>query len=266
VSTAQLKREITLLRERRPSQRFAIPADRLEFAQSLGIVPDSWQERLLCSDAPRVLLNCARQSGKSTMAAIIALHQALRWPSSLVLILAPAERQAKELFSKVATAYQTLGHIIPADSYRKMGMELANGSRIEALPGTEKTIRGFSGVDLLLVDEASRVADELYYAVRPMLAVSGGRLMMLTTPYGRRGAFYEVWTGDGAWERYEVPASQCPRISEEFLEEERQALPRRIYRQEYECSFEDTEDAVFAYEDVQAAISSEVTPLFGEAS
>jgi hypothetical protein len=200
------------------------------------------------------------------MAAIIALHQALWRPSSLVLILAPAERQAKELFSKVATAYQALGHVIPADSYRKMGMELANGSRIEALPGTEKTIRGFSGVDLLLVDEASRVADELYYAVRPMLAVSGGRLMMLSTPYGRRGVFFEEWTDGQGWERYEVPAGQCPRISEVFLEEERRALPRRIYRQEYECSFEDTEDAVFAYEDVQAAISSEVTPLFGEAS
>jgi hypothetical protein len=200
------------------------------------------------------------------MAGVVALHKALTVAGSLVLILAPAERQAKELFSKVAEAYRALGHVVPAESYRKMGAELANGSRIEALPGTEKTIRGFSGVDLLLVDEASRVADELYYAVRPMLAVSGGRLMMLTTPYGRRGVFFEEWTDGQGWERYEVPASQCPRISEGFLEEERQVLPGRIYRQEYECSFEDTEDAVFAYEDVQAAISSEVTPLFGEAS
>src|SRR5918998_5411080 len=118
MSSAQLRREITLLRERRPSQRLAIPADRLEFTQSLGIVPDSWQERLLQSEAPRVLLNCARQSGKSTMAAIIALHQALAWPSSLVLILAPAERQAKELFTKVAQAYRVLGHAVPAESWR----------------------------------------------------------------------------------------------------------------------------------------------------
>jgi len=125
--------------------------------------------------------------GKSTAAGVLALHEALVSPGALVLILAPAERQAKELFSKVATAYQFLGHIIPADSYRRMGMELANGSRIKALPGSERTIRGFSGVDLLLVDEASRVTDELYYAVRPMLAVSGGHLMMLTTPYGGVG-------------------------------------------------------------------------------
>jgi hypothetical protein len=240
--------------------------DRVSFAERLGIVPDSWQAQLLRSEAPRVLLNVARQAGKSTTAGLIGLHRALYHPGSLILILAPAERQAKELFSKVAEAYRALGHIIPADSYRKLGMELANGSRIEALPGSERTIRGFSGVDLLLVDEASRVADELYFAVRPMLAVSGGRLMMLSTPYGRRGVFFEEWTGGGAWERYEVPASQCPRISKEFLEEERRALPRRIYRQEYECSFEETDDQVFSLEDVAGALDPDVTPLFEEAS
>jgi hypothetical protein len=266
VSTAQLRREISRLREQRPARRHVVVDDRVEFARSLGIVPDSWQERLLQSASPRVLLNCARQSGKSTMAAIIALHQALWWPSSLVLILAPAERQAKELFSKVAEACRTLGHTIPADSYRKLGMELSNGSRIEALPGTEKTIRGFSGVDLLLVDEASRVSDDLYFAVRPMLAVSGGALMMLSTPYGKRGIFFEEWSQGVGWERYGVPARECPRIPASFLEEEKRALPARVYRQEYECSFEDTEDQVFSYEDVAAAISADVTPLFGKAS
>jgi hypothetical protein len=264
VSTASLRREISQLRERRPSQRFVIPEDRLEFAFSLGIVPDSWQERLLQSEAPRVLLNCARQSGKSMMAAIIAMHQALSSPSSLVLILAPAERQAKELFTKVAEANHTLGHVVPADSYRKMGMELANGSRIEALPGTEKTIRGFSGVDLLIVDEASRVEDELYFAVRPMLAISGGRLMMLSTPYGKRGVFCDEWHSIASrWERYRVPATDCPRITDAFLEEERAALPSWVYRQEYECSFEVTEDQVFTTEMVDAAVSADVEPLFG---
>jgi hypothetical protein len=199
------------------------------------------------------------------MAGILALHKALIERGSLILILAPAERQAKELFSKVAEAYRALGHIIPADSYRKMGMELANGSRIEALPGTEKTIRGFSGVDLLLVDEASRVVDELYYAVRPMLAVSRGRLMMLSTPYGKRGVFFEEWSGGEGWERYEVRVEECERIPPSFLEEERRALPAWIFRQEYECSFEDTEDQLFGYELVQSSISDEVTPLFEEA-
>ena len=87
--------------------------------------------------------------------------------------------------------------------------------------------------------------------------------MLLSTPYGKRGIFHQEWTEGQGWERYEVPAEKVPRISRAFLEEERQALPRRVYRQEYECSFEDTEDQVFSYEDVTAAISPEVAPLFG---
>jgi len=98
-----------------------------------------------------------------------------------------------------------------------------------------------------------------------MLAVSGGSLMMLSTPYGKRGTFYEAWTGSGEWERYEVPALQCRRISPEFLAEEREETPPFIFRQEYECSFEETEDAVFTQDMIDAAVSAEVKPLFGQA-
>lgn len=199
------------------------------------------------------------------MASVLALHKALVAPGSLILILAPAERQAKELFSKVVVSYRTLGDVIPVASYTKLGMELSNGSRIEALPGTEKTVRGFSGVDLLIVDEAARVADELYYAVRPMLAVSGGRLLMLSTPFGKRGVFYEEWTGGSAWERYTVTAAECPRIPSEFLKEERETLGPWWFAQEYECRFMDTVDQVFATEVINKAITDEVAPLFGGA-
>ena len=88
-------------------------------------------------------------------------------------------------------------------------------------------------------------------------------MMMLTTPYGKRGVFYEEWTGGREWDRYEVPAAECPRITPEFLAEERDALPSYIYRQEYECSFEETEDQIFTHEMVQAAVTPDVKPLFG---
>ncbi len=244
----------------------ALALDRVAFARTVGIEsPDPWQEDLLRSEAPRVLLNCCRQSGKSTTSAVLALHRALYHPGSLILCLAPSERQSKELFSKIAGFYRTLGQAVPSDSARKLGMQLDNGSRIEALPGTEKTIRGFSGASLLLVDESSRVDDELYFSIRPMLAVSGGSLIMLTTPYGKRGVFFEEWTSGQGWERYEVPASEVPRISPAFLAEERAALPARIYRQEYGCSFEETDDQVFSYEEIESAMSDEVEPLFGAA-
>jgi hypothetical protein len=240
-----------------------VALDRVAFAQEVGLNPDPWQRDLLRSASDRILLNCCRQSGKSTTAALIALHRALYHPGSLVLILAPTERQAKETFGKVAQAYRMLGHSVAPDSYRKLGMRLGNGSRIEALPGSEKTIRGFSGVDLLVLDEAARVEDTLYFAVRPMLAVSGGALIMLSTPAGRRGVFFEEWTEGVGWDRYEVPAEECPRISEVFLEEERRSLPRRVFDQEYRCVFTETEDAVFSVEDVAGALDPGVTPLFG---
>jgi hypothetical protein len=87
--------------------------------------------------------------------------------------------------------------------------------------------------------------------------------MMLSTPYGKRGVFYEEWTSGRGWERYEVPASECPRITEEFLDEERSSLPPFIYRQEYECSFEETEDQVFTTDMIDRAVTDKVAPLFG---
>jgi hypothetical protein len=239
--------------------------DRVAFAEKLGISPDAWQEGFLRSSSDRVLLNCSRQSGKSTMSAVIALHRALYYPGSLVLCLAPALRQSQELFGKVADFYRDLGRPVAPQGERKLSLELENGSRIITLPGSEKTIRGFSGAALLLVDEASRVDDALYFAIRPMLAVSGGALVMLTTPYGKRGVFYEEWTSGAGhgWERFEVPASQCPRIPETFLREEEESLPPFIYRQEYECSFEETEDQVFTTDMIDRAVTDEVEPLFG---
>src|SRR5919106_5039059 len=203
--------------------------DRSAFTRTLGLEPDVWQERLLRSTSDRVLLNCCRQSGKSTMSGLIALHRALYHPGSLILCLAPALRQSQELFGKVLGFYRDLGRPIPAQAERKLSLELENDSRIVTLPGTDKTIRGFSGVSLLIVDEAARVEDELYFAVRPMLAVSGGTLIMLSTPYGQRGIFYDEWTHGGSreWQRFRVSAEQVPRISPAFLSEERRALGSR---------------------------------------
>src|ERR687893_382421 len=222
--------------------------DRATFARELGLEPDPWQEKLLRSTADRVRLNCCRQSGKSTMTGLIALHRALYHPGSLILCLAPALRQSQELFGKVLGFYRELGRPVAPQAERKLSLELENDSRIVTLPGTEKTIRGFSGAALLIVDEAARVDDELYYAVRPMLAVSGGALMMLSTPFGKRGVFYEEWIGGEGWERYRVAAEECPRIPAGFLDEERRALPAWAYMQESECSFEETQAAVFSHE------------------
>jgi hypothetical protein len=229
-----------------------------------GMTPDPWQGDVLRCAAPRLLLLCSRQSGKSSVAAALALRTALLRPASPVLLLSPSLRQSGELFRKVMDLFAALGRPMGVTAESALRLELANGSRIVSLPGDEKNIRCFSGVALLVIDEAARVPDPLYFAVRPMLAVSGGRLAALSTPFGNRGWFHDAWHSEGDWQRVRVTAEECARISKEFLAEEQRALGERWFRQEYLCSFEDTIDAVFSWEDIQAALSDDVQPLFPE--
>jgi hypothetical protein len=192
------------------------------------------------------------------------LGEALLTAKATVLLLSPSQRQSGELFRKVMGQFSALGCPVSAVSETATQLMLANGSRIISLPGTEATIRGFSGVQLLVIDEASRVPDALYYSVRPMLATSRGRLIALSTPFGQRGFYFQEWTSGGEdWDRVRVTADDCPRIPSEFLEEERRALGERWWRQEYHCSFEDAVDAVFSQADINAAMRGDVQPLFG---
>src|SRR5215207_7930012 len=236
----------------------ALALDRVAFARFAGIEPDDWQAEALRSDAPRQLYNCSRQSGKSTVAGILAVHTALYEPGSLVLLLSPTLRQSQELFKKALAIYRSSEHSVPSASETALTLTLSNGSRIASLPGKEITVRGYASVRLLIIDEAARVPGDLYLSVRPMLAVSGGRLIALSTPFGNRGWFYEAWVGPEGWERYEVPATEVPRISPEFLEEERRVLGEWWFEQEYMCRFLDAETQAFRREDVDRAFEEEV--------
>jgi hypothetical protein len=236
----------------------ACSLDPVILAEQAGITPDPWQCDVLRSSAARVLLLCSRQAGKSTITSILAVHTALYEPGSLVLLLSPTLRQSGELFKKCAGVYQALGRPVPSDSESALQLELENGSRIVSLPGKEGTIRGFSGVRLLAIDEAAWVPDDLYLAVRPMLAVSQGRLVALSTPHGTRGWFYEAWRGQEPWERYEVPATRCPRISATFLDEERRNMGEWWFEQEYMCTFLDADTQAFRREDVDMAFREDV--------
>lgn len=229
-----------------------------------GLRPDPWQVEVLTSTAERVILLCHRQAGKSMVAAAAALHHALNHPESLILLLSPVERQSKELYKqKLRRLWRKAGSPQQAGPPRELSLELANGSRIEALPGSEEGIRGYSGVNLLVIDEAARVPDELYFAVRPFLAASRGRLMALSTPFGRRGWFFEAWHSDEDWHRVSVKADQCPRLTKKFLDSERLALGHRWYEQEYMNAWLGISEGVFDPGDVAAMVSDgvEADPL-----
>jgi hypothetical protein len=231
--------------------------------EDLGFEPDPWQRTVLRSGARRLLQLCCRQAGKSTTTAILALHTALYRPGSLVLLLSPSLRQSSELFRKLNGFYTQLGRPVSSAQETSLALLLTNGSRIVSLPASPETIRGFSGVRLLVIDEAAMVPDDLFVAVNPMLAVSRGRLVCLSTPLGKRGWFHEAWEGPSTlWERVKVTAWDCPRIAHEFLAEQQQLLGQRWFRQEYECSFEETIGQVFSSETIRAAFETDEPPLF----
>lgn len=230
--------------------------------ECLGFTPDPWQQRVMRSSARQTLLNCSRQSGKSTTTACIAAHMAIFRPNSLILLVSKAQRQSAELLSKVQQFMKGLNPPPDLDGDNLLSCKLKNGSRIISLPGDGDSIRGFSAPDLIVEDEAAFVEDRLFQAVRPMLAVSRGRLILMSTPHGRRGHFYEAWTnGSDAWTRESITANDVPRITKEFLEQERNSIGEWWFQQEYMCRFVDENTQLFSSDSIARAFSRELAPL-----
>jgi len=229
-----------------PRNFLALALDPTRLLAAQRLTADPWQRELLLSPARFVLLNCSRGAGKTRVTSVLALHTALFQPHSLVLLISRAQRQARELLRYCKQGYHAIGRPIRAVKHNEGELEFANGSRIIALPGSESTIRGFQGVNLLVVDEAARVPDALIAAVSPMVAVARGRQIWLSTPFGKTGQFCREWhASDSPWARFRIPWQQCPRLDADFLDEERRRFGDRWVAQEYECSFETMERLVY---------------------
>lgn len=245
--------------------RLVYSQDCVGFARdALGFSPDAKQAEVLWSGSSRSILNCSRQWGKSTVTAIKAVHRVFFQSNVLVLVASPGERQSGEHMRKSAGLVRRLGLKVRGDGFNESSILLPNGSRIVGLPCVEDKVRGFSAVSLLVIDEAARVPDEMYQALRPMLATSNGDLLMMSTPRGKNGFFYRTWTSGGEeWHKTMAPGSECARIAPSFLEEERAEMGEEMFRREYCCEFTDDEEGLFKEEWITAARRSEITPLWG---
>jgi hypothetical protein len=246
----------------------ALSLDPCLLAEVAGLAElDDWQVAALRTRAPRCLWNAARQAGKSTLAAVLAVHQVLYSPASLVLVVSPTERQSKEVFKKALDVYAATGRQVPAESETRLWLELGNKSRLLSLPGTAGTVRGYSAPALIILDEAAHVDDGMVEVLLPMLVRSpAGRLLALSTPAGKRGWWHSAWVdGGAAWERLLVTADACPRLTRAALDAQRQVLMSEAkYRQEFYGEFLEVDDAVFRFEDVHGALDDSVEPLFPE--
>jgi len=247
-----------------------LAADVAYFAyRKCGFRCDAQQRNIFRRSNKRVILNCSRQTGKSTTAALIAVHTAVLQPASTIVVTAPTKQQIREFMRKV----RDFACVASASSRGgRFFVEFKNGSRIIGIAANEDNVRGFSAVTLLIIDEASRVKDEVYFALLPMLAVSNGALWLLSTPKGQRGFFHAEWadatngTIDGTlstdnWVKIRVTAHDCERIEKKFLQLQKIRLDERRFAQEYECTFVDTKHNIFHPEATRNAFRDDIKPF-----
>lgn len=228
-------------------------------SERLQIAPDVWQARLLRDRGLRELVNVSRQGGKSSTTAAAALHEGTYGERSKTVIISPSQRQSSLLLASVSEFAERAKIRTKPRPGEDPGLLLPAGELI-ALPGAEATTRGLSGCTWLIVDEAARVPDSLFYSARAYLATTNGRTWLLSTPFGKRG-FFHAEHESGRWRVTRVLGTECPRISAEFLDEQRASLPDAWFRQEYLCEFTSVEHGLFDHDLVLQSVSSEVEPL-----
>jgi hypothetical protein len=240
--------------------------DPATLASDADITLDDWQSSFVRSNAPQTIMLIPRQHGKTEAAVIKALSTATTEPDSLVLIIAPAQRLSDEFVLRAKKTYGRIKHAPPLANDATRRIEFTNGSRIMALPGDNDgdTLRGLANVRLAIIDETSRCSDSLIAAVRPFLATNkNGQLVYLSTPAGRRGAFFETWTSnDAEWDRIRVELGSCSRITPDFLARERKNLGETRYAEEDGCEFMDTQTMAFSSTLVDLMFDPEVRPLW----
>lgn len=208
--------------------------------------PDAWQRKALTQGVTwgeDLLLDASRQTGKTEIATLIAYMVGVR--GDFALIVSPSDRQSLEFMSILQGHHHRL-QLSTVDGESNMHeIRFANGGRVLALPNSPLKIRVFRKVSLLVIEEAAFVPDQIYNAIRPMLMVSRGmglpaQTLLLSSPFGRRGFFYEEWIGDGDasnphggdWHRHRVSWRDCPRINPRDIERER-LRPGVLVQQEY---------------------------------
>jgi hypothetical protein len=200
---------------------------------TLNMTPTPWQKTFLrAPQGASILALTARQVGKTTTAAWAIAHSMLFTAGSLSVIACPAQRQSAEAVRRVREALVKAGAKLEMDNV--YGLELKNGSRVLALPGSDDSIRGLTVDGWIVADEAARLPNDLIAALRPMRARRPqARFAMLSTAWSRTDPFWTAWASDNpSWTRVKAIADTTL-FTAEFLEQERRALGEDNFKREY---------------------------------
>lgn len=233
--------------------------------KSLRVYPH--QDLILNDNSKRILLNIARQTGKSTAAAIMAIHTAYFNNNSLVLIMSATKPQALEVIRKIKTFLNTSRftqwrELMPSSKENKAEIELKNPgaktmSRIISVPSTEGA-RGYSP-NLVICDEVAFWEDQdnvFNQVVLPMVDATDGRIMMLSTPNGRHGAFWDCYNAK-SWSTYTFNWKANPYNTPEKMEQKRETMTELQFRAEYGAEFVSSRDSFFTQSEIKNSVNLE---------
>ena len=231
--------------------------------------PDPWQQDLIEGNYKRFILNCSRQSGKTHTTGAIGAFMALGRPGSLTLVISgQMDRQGRNAFLRVIHPIRLTKLRMAEDT--RYTATLETGSHIAVLAADADTVRSYSAPDMIIVDEASRVPEDVFQAIEPMMSTNPDCIYaLMSTPNGKQGTFYNTWVSNNddniydwqgindGWHRVQVSWRDCPRISEEWVEGQRVRWGGRYVAQEYECQFVEAEDQLFRNADIEAMFGDE---------
>jgi len=227
---------------------------------------DPAQREVLRSPHRRIIINCHRQWGKSTICAALCFHRALYYPRSLCLLIAPSLRQSGEDFRKTLDCLDSVTPRPILQEETKLTLKFDNNSRIIALPGGNdgRTVRGYSRPDIILVDEAAQTSDDLFHSLLPMVTRNpASKIIMASTPFGSRGVFYHLWMEGGPeWHKIKVTADQNPRLDPDLLAEIRRTMEPWRFAQEYMGEFHGSASGVFSDQTIEMMFDSDAEPLW----
>jgi len=231
--------------------------DALRFAREvLRWNPDPKQAIVLSSQARRVILNCARQWGKSTVVAARIVWVAVTRPGRVILVISENMDQCAEVFLKIDKFLIRAGVATKKDPGKKLGRVLiANGSRIVGLAAREAAVRGYTA-DFVFIDEAARIDDEVIDAFAPVIAIHKGDWWMASTPMGKRGRFWEMWEYGDPQTVLKMSAhwTDNPRLDPNVVAQARRDWGDSYVAQEYECQFVENGIFVFAGDQVRKVV------------
>lgn len=241
-------------------QDLALALDPVQLARRMAIEPEAWQVTVLRSLASQILLCCARQTGKTMIVALLTLHLALYRPGSLTLVVSHRQEGANEFLAKVRVWARRLA---PVESDSTTELKLANGSRMVALPATAGSTRGYSAASMLVLDEAAFIENDtdVVGAVLPTLS-GDGRLVVLSTPNGKRGWFWGQWDSGADWERHRVTVAESAQWTPKRIAAQEAILGPFKAASELWCKFEGSGSSVFPQEDIDGAYRAELETVF----